>query len=246
MRKSAVIAYELARAYLAVRHERSVLGPLWYAMGPIAMLVAVGIFHRSSGLSQTTTLGAVAVGLLCFSYFRSMTSNVAGAPRASAGLLRSISLPVDAVFAARAIESTAIHLIELVIALVVVGWTDGLSLGAVWYVLPLASGALLASSVGVIVGVVSSFADDVRNAWTYALTVLMFASPVFIAAQVGERSWVMELNPVTHVVDAARAALVRGELDVRANALAAACALAAAAVAYLVYRRASPTLIERL
>ena len=246
MSRAARIAIELARAHLAVRHDRSWIGVAWYVAGPVAMLAAVAALHSSVGAKAAPSLSSLAVGLLCFSYFRSMTTNVAAAPRNSAALLRGVSVPLSSVFASRAIESSVVHVVESIVVLVVVACTGGIPLAALGYMVTFVLLAVLALSIGVVLAVASSFAEDARNAWTYMLTVLMFVAPVFVEMDRATRMWIVELNPITHAIDAARAAFIEGRFDGVANAALAGFAVIFACVAYAVYRRFGGTLVERL
>lgn len=246
MKNAASIAVALSRAFLMVRHERSVLGVLWYVLGPIAMLVVVAAVHHSSSATSAPTLTALAVGLCCFSYFRSVTTNVSSALRNSVGLLRNVTIPVSAVFGARAIESLAIHGIELLLVLIVALATGSVWYGIFVYVIPCVLFSVVAIACGLILSVIASFADDIRNAWSYFVTIVMFASPVFVEIVTTSRPWFMEINPMTSYIDASRAAIEFGTFDWSSYGELLAWAIVGCVIAALTMRRFGSTMIERL
>jgi len=246
MKHVASIATALARAFLMVRHERSLLGVVWYALGPIAMLVVVAALHRSSSLAGAPTLASLAIGLCCFSYFRSVTINISSALRNSIGLLRNVTLPVSAVFGARALESAVIHGVEMLLVLIVAYATHAAWYGIFVYVIPFILFTVVAITSGLILAVIASFADDIRNAWSYLVTIVMFASPVFVEVSQSSRPWFMELNPMSSYIDAARAAIEYGVFDWMSFLELGLWGIVMTLVAWVLMRRFGPTMIERL
>lgn len=246
MKHAASIAVALSRAFLMVRHERSVLGVLWYVLGPIAMLAVVAALHHSSSLTGTPTLAALAIGLCCFSYFRAITINISSALRNSIGLLRNVTIPVSAVFGARAIESVVIHGVELLLVLIVALATHSVWYGVFVYVIPFILFSIVAIACGLVLSVVASFADDIRNAWSYLVTIVMFASPVFVEIVTTSRPWFMEINPMTSYIDASRAAIEFGVFDWSSYGELLIWATAASLIAWFAMRRFGSTMIERL
>jgi ABC-type polysaccharide/polyol phosphate export permease len=246
MKHAASIATALARAFLMVRHERSFLGVIWYALGPIMMLVVVAALHRSSSLSGAPTLASLAIGLCCFSYFRSVTINISSALRNSIGLLRNVTIPMSSVFGARAIESAVIHGIELILVLVVAFATYAAWYGIFVYIVPFLLFTVIAISVGLVLAILASFADDIRNAWSYLVTIVMFASPVFVEVSRASRPWFMELNPMSSYIDASRAALEFGVFDWRSYIELGLWGIVLSLSAWFLLRRFGPTMIERL
>lgn len=246
MKHVASIATALARAFLMVRHERSLLGVVWYALGPIAMLVVVAALHRSSSFAGAPTLASLAIGLCCFSYFRSVTINISSALRNSIGLLRNVTLPVSAVFGARALESAVIHGVEMLLVLIVAYTTHAAWYGIFVYTVPFILFTVVAIAAGLILAVIASFADDIRNAWSYFVTIVMFASPVFVEVSQASRPWFMECNPMSSYIDASRAAIEYGVFDWMSFLELGVWGIVMSLVAWVLMRRFGSTMIERL
>lgn len=246
MKHAASIATALARAFLMVRHERSVLGVIWYALGPIMMLAVVAALHRSSNLAGAPTLLSLAIGLCCFSYFRSVTINISSAPRNSIGLLRNVTIPMSSVFGARAIESAFVHGIELILVLVVAFAMHAAWYGIFVYVVPFFLFTIIAISIGLVLAILASFADDIRNVWSYLVTIVMFASPVFVEVSRTSRSWFMEFNPMSSYIDASRAAIEFGVFDWASYFELGAWGVVVSLSAWILLRKFGSTMIERL
>jgi ABC-type polysaccharide/polyol phosphate export permease len=150
------------------------------------------------------------------------------------------------VFGARALESAAIHSVEMLLVLVVSYATHAAWYGVFVYILPFILFTVVAIAVGLILAVVASFADDIRNAWSYLVTIVMFASPVFVEVSRTARPWFMEYNPMSSYIDASRAAIEYGVFDWNSFVELGVWGIVMSLVAWMLIQRFGPTMIERL
>lgn len=241
----------MARRDLLVRYKQALLGAGWAILSPVLhMLVFTVIFTRVVRLETSVPYPVyVYAGLLPWMMFagslRSAMTSLTGQP----SLVTKVWFPREV----------------LVFATLLVGLVDFLVAGVglaglmLWYridvsltllALPLVLIVQLVFTAGLalLAAMANLFWRDVRHVADVLLTIWMFSTSVVYPVERvgGTLGRVLALNPMTPIIDAYRAVLLRGELPGQAFAAAAVVALLTLAAGWLVFHRGEPRFAESI
>lgn len=213
-RQTSVIRVVAARDFRA-KYKQSVLGPLWLFIQPLALLAAVFVAFRSVGdvkVQGIPYLPFVLSGLAVWGFFQAAMTIGTSSLISSWTYVRFTPAPRSAFPIASIIASLPAFAVAGAAAVIAAAATGDISPRVV--LLPVALVWLVALTQG-IVGITSSVAvryRDVVNALPLVLQIGIFVAPVgfplhtlFPALRV-----VVELNPLTAVIETVRWMLLAG------------------------------------
>lgn len=221
---------QFARRDIEQMYKNHVLGLAWTVIQPLLMLAVYtfvfGIVFqaRNSVPTDAAPHGGVSadfalnlfIGLLVFGIFREMTGQAPMLIVSRSQYVKKVVVPLE-VFP---VSALIVALFHFSIGMMV--WLSGWVLFSSQHVphwqtvmtpvliLPVCLAGLamswLLSSLGV-------FIRDMRSVVEIALTMLFFLTPVFYSLDSVPQSyrWVLELNPLAHVIESCRAMLIRGD-----------------------------------
>lgn len=214
---------QMTRREVVGRYKGSVMGLLWSFFNPILMLVMYTFVFSvvfkarwGAGGEETKTQFAVVlfVGLIVYNLFAEALNRAPGLILGNVSYVKKIVFPLEilpVVAMGAALFHALISMLVLVVAFVLFNgylqWTI--------VFLPLVLIPLVVLTVGVAWALASLgvFLRDVAQTIGMVMTVLLFASPVFYpltALPAHIRPWLM-LNPLTFVIEQARAVLIFGQ-----------------------------------
>jgi lipopolysaccharide transport system permease protein len=199
---------------VVLRYRRSVLGILWSQLAPLVMLAVLSfLFTRVLPLSIPDYGAFVLVGILAWTWFSgaitSATVSVSGSP----DLVRRPGFTVSLL----PVVAISSHLIQMVLALPVLVLAVVLSTGrlpatAVAVPLVVLAQALLMVGPAWVLAALNVRFRDVSHLVGVLLFPLFYITPVFYdagAVPPGAR-WAYRLNPLVHLVEAYRDAVLLG------------------------------------
>ena len=210
-RAFAALVVHLAVRALKSSHHLTLLGWGWPVVRQLAQLaVLVFIFGQVFDLDVENYPVFVFIGLMAWSWLAGALSGAATSVLGQRHLVMQPRLPSSAL----PIVAVAVPLVDVLFALPVLVLMLALSTGLTWGLLicPLLlvlQFALLAGLAWLAAGV-SVFFRDVPNLIGVGLTILFYLTPVFYErARVPERfRWVIDLNPLSTLIEAYRALLL--------------------------------------
>lgn len=189
------------------RYRRSVLGPFWFTLSTLIMVVVLGLLY-STLLNQEISnyLPYLAVGLVVWQYLASAVNEGCSAFIGSAYLIKQIRLPLTVHVCRIAWRNFVILLHSLpvvILTLLVFGRWPTVEI----LLLPFALIILWLQGVwiGVALGVLCARFRDISPIVTNLMQVAFFLTPVMWSPEIlKERAWVAELNPLYHLIEIAR------------------------------------------
>ncbi|MBF0144029.1 MAG: ABC transporter permease [Magnetococcales bacterium] len=210
---------ELARALVAREfkgmYRRSILGPAWAFLQPLAYMV---VFTFLRGVLDIPSEG-VPYALFTFSalvpwtFFSNAISRCAPSVAANGSILKKISVPREVFPVAAVITS----MIDLLIASVIlagmmlwfqtpVGWT------LLWIPLLVLMTVFLALGMGLGLAAVGTYKHDVIYGIPFLMQFWLLASPVMYPASEVPEQWrsFFDLNPMAGIIEGFRNVLIRG------------------------------------
>ena len=209
------LLYFLTWRDVKVRYKQTLLGIAWAIIQPLfTMLIFTVFFGHFGGFSARTQgmpypLFAFA-GLLPWTFFANAVTNSGNSLVGSANLITKVYFPRMIIPGA----AVGAGLVDFGISfLMLVGLMFYYQVTATWSLLLLpvliALTALLAVGVGMWLSALNVKYRDVRFALPFLIQLWMFVSPVIFPSTILPEKWrwILELNPLTGIIEAYRSAI---------------------------------------
>ncbi len=199
---------------LKVRYKQTAIGILWAILQPfITMVVFTIFFGRLANIPSDGVPYPIFVytGLLFWQFFSTALSETATSLISNQSIITKVYFPRLLLPLSSVITKFIDFLIAsiiLVVMSVYYGYTPHL-VGLLVLPLLLFITFMASSGLGLFLSALNVKYRDVRYALPFFIQILLFITPVIYPASIaGKYSWVLALNPMTGVVQTARAALI--------------------------------------
>jgi len=225
--------YIFAWRDIKVRYKQTIVGVLWAILQPFFSMVIFSVFF--GGLGKIPSDGIpypvfVFSGLIFWNYFATALGGSSNSLLYNEGIIKKIYFPRLLL----PLSSTTTPIIDFCIATMVL---FGIML--YYHFTPSIIGILLipvlvlvtllaASGLGAFLAAINVRYRDVREVLPFFIQALFFLTPVIYPSTLvpAKFQWVLGLNPMTGIIEAARAALVgNGQINVQLLLLSGAVAL---------------------
>lgn len=239
------LLYFLTWRDVKVRYKQTLLGASWALLQPLfLMLIATFIFGRVAGMEHKTggipyPLFAFA-GLLPWTFFSNSLNNGGNSLVGSANLITKVYFPrliVPAAAVAAGMVDFLIAAALLLVLMVAYRMPFTLSLAMLLPLMVLLF--LLALGMGLWLSALNVKYRDIRHALPFLIQAGIYISPVFYAsAWIAPRwQWLINLNPLTGIIDNFRAALFHRAFNWTALGISTAITIAFLVYAAYAFRR---------
>jgi ABC-2 type transport system permease protein len=260
LRRFLLITFSLARTEFKIRYFGSVLGYLWSLMRPLMLfgVLYVVFTHvvRFGGDIEHYPLKLL-LAIVMWSYFAEVTGQAVSSLVQRESLLRKMPFPPAVIPLSVALTGAFNLGLNLVVVLLFVLGTGIAPAGAWLELLPLVGLLLvLSAAVSMLLAVLYVPFRDVAPIWEVATQLLFWGTPIIYVigtAPASVREWMM-LNPLAAIIEQSRHAVIDPGAPSAAEAIGGDALLLIPlgitvtlfVIAVAVYRRAAPTLAERL
>lgn len=245
------LVVQLVRRDLVARYKRSVLGVLWTLLNPLGtMVILVVVFSHAFAVGRTYPAYVLA-GLLGWSFFAQTTLTAARQLTAGGHLIRRIYLP-RTVFAVAATGTGILNLLLALIPLLGIMLVTGVPVRLTILFLPVSIAIFAAFTLGVGLALSALAVDfnDATELFSIILPALLYLTPIIYPKEIlpaSARPWLVEANPLNHLVGLLRTPLCDGRLPDGASCLIAfGTAAAALLIGWLVFTARADGLASRL
>lgn len=242
---------------LKSRFARSRLGVFWFVLHPLAQALIFAVIlsevlgARLPNVDNKAAYGIyLLAGMAGWGLFAEIVTRSMGIFLEQASALKKIAFPrlcLPIVVWGTALINHLLLLVAISVIFAFVGHFPGVA----WLALPLGIVliSMLAFGIGVFCGVLNVFSRDVAQVMTVVMQLWFWLTPVVYPASIipeGLR-WVVQLNPMTYLVQIYQDALLLNELPTpEMLILPAIVSTAMLGVSFVVFRRASPELVDAL
>ena len=204
---------------ISVRYKQTVLGVLWALIQPLAtMLIFTFIFNRVAKIESgdgTPYPIFLYVGLILWQYFSGTLTNASNSMVTNAAMIQKVYFPrliVPASAAIVGLVDMAIASLVLVGMMAYYGYYPHLT-GIAILPLLLSIAVLTSMGIGLFLASLNIKFRDVRYALPFVIQILMYVTPVIYPLRMLNNHPVVKtlmiwLNPISGVIDAARAGLL--------------------------------------
>ncbi len=214
---------QMTKREVVGRYKGSIMGLLWSFLNPVFMLVVYtfvfsGVFKARWGIedeSKTQFAIVLFVGMIVHGLFAEVLNRAPGLILGNVNYVKKVIFPLDilpVIGMGTAVFHSLISLLVLLVAFVLFNgylhWT------AIFIPLVLLPLVILTLGLAWILASLGVFLRDVGQFIGIVMTITLFCSPVFypITALPNEyRPWLMA-NPLTFIIEQARAVLIFGQL----------------------------------
>lgn len=240
---------ELLIRDMKLRYKRSSLGIAWTLVNPLTQLLVYNfVFRVLFRVDTPNYMAYIFIGITSWNWFQSSVLESTMAILANRDLIRQPSFP-SALLPNVTVGSHLIHFLLTLPILFGLVMYSGIELTASVLLLPvvIAVQYVLTLSFGLLAACIHVRFRDTQYLLGVALMLGFFLTPVLYELSIVPEQYRIfyQLNPMTHLVDAYRAILIRGAIP-NLTALAG-VALASALqlrLFYLLFRRVSTSFVE--
>jgi ABC-type polysaccharide/polyol phosphate export permease len=246
------LLYQMTRRDLLIRYKQTVMGFGWAIFMPVMnMVVFTVIFTRVARLETGLPYPIFAYcGLLPWNFFASSLKFAANSLTSNGHLVTKIYFPREIFpFSAVIVSAVDFAVASSVLAGLMVYYRIGVHPTIFFLPVIVLVEIAFTAAMALLLAMGNLFFRDVKYLFEVVIAVWMFATPVvYPVEQVG--GWLgaaLQLNPMTPIIDAYRAVILRGELPAAGPfAAAAAVAVLCFAGAWVVFHRAEFQFAERI
>jgi lipopolysaccharide transport system permease protein len=238
------LLYRMTARDLLVRYKQAVMGFGWAVFMPLVNTVLFSvIFTRVAPLQTDVPYPVFAyTGLMFWNFFASSLRFAVVSLSGNAVMVTKIYFPRE-IFPVSAVLVCLVDLAVATTILVAMMVYYGLPPAPTLLLVPalLVVQVLLTTGLGLLLAMANLFLRDVKYIFEVVLTIGMFATSVVYPVELvgGKLGTLLQLNPMTPIIEGYRALILKGELPAAAPlAYAAVVAVVVLLVSWLVFHRA--------
>jgi lipopolysaccharide transport system permease protein len=201
---------------LTVRYKRSVLGLLWAMINPLlTMIVMAAVFLNLFQVRVENYPIYLVSGLLLWRLFSGGTTVAMRSVLGSADLSKKTYVP-SGVFVAASVGSALVNFVFALGPLLLLAIIMGVSPKVTWLFLPipLIEVTLLTFGIGLVVAALAVFFADILDIYEVLTNAYFYLTPIMYPVTIlpGFLAVIEQFNPMYHLIDWFRSALIDGQL----------------------------------
>lgn len=237
---------------LLLRYKQTVMGVAWAIFMPLVNTAIFWVvFTRVTRIDTGLPYAVFAYcGLLAWNFHASSLRFAVASLTSNTNLVTKVYFPREIFpFSAVLVSLVDFAVGGAVLAALMIWYGIGLSWAALFLPVVIAVQVAFTAGVALLLAMGNLFYRDVKYLFEVVLTVWMFATPVVYPVELvgGRLGAVLRANPMTPIIDAYRAVLLRGEVPPLVPfAGAMLVSVATLAVAWVVFHRAEFTFAENV
>jgi ABC-2 type transport system permease protein len=209
---------ELVKKEIKLKYRRSYLGIFWTLLEPILTTAVLAfVFGFVLGKSDPQFPVYILTGRLLYTFFANSTKAAMKSIRSNSAMIKKVYVPKYIYPFSTVLSNYVIFLISLIVlffAAIIFKVMPTIYLLNI--VLPMFFLLVLALGVGMILATMAVFFRDLEYLWSVALMIIMYLSAIFYKVDIlklGDREWLLHLNPLYVIIDNFRSAVFGAPLD---------------------------------
>ena len=246
----------LVRRDFVSMYKQTILGPLWFVIQPVmTTLVFTLVFGNIAGISTDglPKLLFYLSGITCWNYFSETLTKTSETFTANANIFGKVYFPRIIIPLSIVVSSLLKLGVRFVLFLVFASWfyIQGANFAPTWAVVLFPFIVLIMATMGLGMGmIISSLTTkyrDLRFLLTFAVQLLMYATPViYPASSLPEKyRWIIAANPMTPIIESFRYGFLgAGQLSMGSLAYSASFTLVVLVVGTVIFNRVEKTFMD--
>ncbi|MGC8669457.1 MAG: ABC transporter permease [Chthonomonadales bacterium] len=215
------LLYFLTWRDVKVRYKQTVLGAAWAILQPLTQMVVFTIFFgRLAGIGQKTGGTPypiyVYAGLLPWTFFANSVTNCANALVGNTNLITKVYFPRLVIPFATVGAALVDLAVSFAVLIALMLWYGTHLTWQIAYVPLFLVGTLLAAGgVGSLLSALTVAYRDFRYVVPFLIQIWLFVTPVIYPSKMvpGRWRWLLDLNPMSGLIEGFRAAFLGGRMD---------------------------------
>ena len=209
---------ELVKKEIKLKYRRSYLGIFWTLLEPILTTAVLAfVFGYVLGKSDPQFPVYILTGRLLYTFFSNSTKAAMKSIRSNSAMIKKVYVPKYIYPFSSVLSNYVIFLISLIVlffAAIIFNVMPTLYL--IQIILPMLFLLVLALGFGMILATMAVFFRDLEYLWSVALMIIMYLSAIFYKVDIlnlGEKGWLLYLNPLYVIIDNFRSAVFGAPLN---------------------------------
>lgn len=207
----------LVRADLRAAFRRSLLGPLWFFVQPVASALLLGaVYSRLLGVDAATYIPGLFVAMVLWQFISASACNGSTALIQAAPYVQSFSQPLELYTLRSTLVAAAILTFNMLVVCVLAAL---LRPGDVWWgwpavLLAIPAGIAIGWPLATVLGVLSTKWRDIPPMVGVAMQALWLVTPILVDESTYRArgfGWLADANPAYHFIELVRRPLLAGE-----------------------------------
>ena len=200
------LSLSLAKVRFKLRNEGTWLGVLWYLLAPLlTFILLLGIFTDRLGQNIPNYPLYLLLGIIMFNYFSKISSESVKILRSNSGIIKSLNFPRESLIGSVVLQALFSHIFIIIILLLFLLFFNIPIKMIIFYPLVLFIFSIFAFGFALILSSLAVYFFDLDNIWTFASTLIWFATPIFYAVEGQTRLGILNFfNPLYYYITIAR------------------------------------------
>lgn len=241
----------LVRRDLTSQYKQTILGPAWLVLQPLLTTITYTVMFGLVARLAPTGIPAMLFylsGIVPWTYFSGVVNKTSRTFVANSAVLTKVYFPRLIMPVSTTLSTLFSFLVQLVLLVIIIavyavffGFNWSPSANLVFLPLVIAIMSLLGLGAGILVSAMTTKYRDLGFLVAFAVQLLMFASPVIfppeVIAQNATLHDILQLNPMTPVINAMRTMFFGGTMDWVGLGFASGTALVLIVVGLAIFQR---------
>jgi lipopolysaccharide transport system permease protein len=249
LRKDLTLLYQLTKTSLKLQNENSLLGILWYILGPLFLFtILLFVFsHRLGGDIEHYPLYLL-IGIVTWNFFATGTARCMTAFSSNAALIKSLPIKLEVLVLSAVLYTLITHVLEIILFGAFMYWYNVAPTYILLYCIVLMLGFFFTLGAGFFLSSMYVLLRDVEQIWSVLTRAWWFATPIFyVPTPNGPGMLLSKFNPLYYMVHLPRELLIYHRIPPMNDFIAlAAFAGVACIVGYSIFIVSRSHFIERL
>lgn len=247
--KNITLLYQLTKASIKLQNENSVLGVLWYILGPLFLFtILLFVFANRLGSGVEHYPLYLLIGMITWNFFATGSTRAMTVFSSNAALVKSLPIKLEVLVLSSVLYTFITHMLELILFALFMYWYDVMPTNIILYILVVAMGFVFTLGVGFFLSSIYILLRDVQQMWSVLTRAWWFATPIFYVPTLnGPGAWLSQFNPLYYMVHLPRELLIYHRIPQFSQfVILGAFAFCAFGIGYGIFLYTRPHFIERL
>ena len=245
------LLYVMVMSQFKRRDQGTILGILWSVLNPLLMLTIIYVvFNYRMGSEIDNYAVYLLIGIVIYTHFANSTTAAMQVFHSMSALTANAVFPKEILVIATVIARSIEFGVSLLVCIAIAGLVGvELTVSFFWIFIVLLLQTAFALSVSLVLSCLYLYMRDIDHIYQVFLRLLFFLTPIFYNMDYlgdGPVRTIVMLNPLTHITNFARSAILGGESVFVGMTFALLATIIFLFAAFLVFKKFEPFLAERV
>ena len=214
LRKDITLLYQLTKANIKLQNENSILGILWYILGPLFLFsILLFVFRSRLGGDVEHYPLYLLLGIITWNFFITGSSRCMMVFSSNAALIKSLPIKLEILLLSAVLYTFFTHILELILFVAFMYWYAVEPMYIPLFFIVLILGFLFTLGVGFFLSSLYVLFRDIQQIWSVITRAWWFATPIFyVPTPNGPGVFFSQFNPIYYMIHLSRQLLIYHEI----------------------------------